>query len=75
MLQGLLDALVRPEDLALERDDQGAGVVRHVSFLGATSRLDVVVADQSVKVDVASAAVGTWPLGARVRVSVVARVD
>ena len=73
MLQGLLDALVRPEDLALERDDQGAGVVRHVSFLGATSRLDVVVADQSVKVDVASAAVGTWPLGARVRVSVVAR--
>ncbi len=70
---GDLDALLRPEDLVVDADPAGLGVVTHVSFLGGTTRLHVGVAGATVKVDVRSSEAHTWPPGERVRLRVTSR--
>ena len=47
-----LEALVRPEDVVVKPDRDGAGTVISKSFLGATTRLEVLVGATRIKVDV-----------------------
>ena len=63
---GPLDALLRPEDVSVELDADGAGVVQHHSFLGATTRLDIGLADVVIKTDVPSSLARDFDLGTRV---------
>ena len=62
---GPLDALLRPEDVSVHLDPEGAGVVQHQSFLGATTRLEIGFADFVIKTDVASSQVRDFSLGTR----------
>ncbi len=67
---GPIDALLRPEDVNVHVDDQGAGVVQHRSFLGAATRLEVGFADVIVKTDVRSSEADHFELGTRVSLDV-----
>jgi putative spermidine/putrescine transport system ATP-binding protein len=72
-LTGAADALLRPEDIAIEIDQAGKGFVTRKSFLGAMTRLVVQVGETSVRVDVRSDKASDIELGAHVRPSIVAR--
>ena len=67
------DALLRPEDVAIEMDPTGQGFVTHKSFLGATTRLVVQIGEFPVRVDVRSDVAAELELGTRVRATIVAR--
>jgi len=67
---GPLDAMLRPEDVSVRADDAGSGVVQHRSFLGATTRVEVGLADVVVKTDVRSDVAADFELGTRVSLSV-----
>ena len=66
----VMDALLRPEDVEVEVDEHGLGVVTHRSFRGATSRIEVGIGGETIKVDVPSSAAGQFELGTRVRLRV-----
>ncbi len=70
---GELEALLRPEDLALTVNPTGLGVVTHRSFLGSTTRVGVGIAGTNVRVDVRSSEADHLELGTRVEISVSAR--
>lgn len=70
---GKLDALLRPEEIAIEVNPDGRGFVTRKSFLGAMTRLVVQVQDISMRVDVRSTLASDIELGAHVDVSIVAR--
>jgi putative spermidine/putrescine transport system ATP-binding protein len=61
-----MDALLRPEDVDVEVDEHGLGVVNHRSFRGATSRLEVGIGGETIKVDVLSSAASRFEVGTRV---------
>jgi putative spermidine/putrescine transport system ATP-binding protein len=64
-----VDALLRPEDIEVTPNRDGAGTVIHTSFLGSTIRLDVLVGSITVKVDVRSDSADDWALSTRVDVT------
>ena len=68
-----VDALLRPEDIAIDLDPAGKGFVTHRSFLGATTRLVVQVGEIPVRVDVRSEVGADIELGTRVRPVVISR--
>jgi putative spermidine/putrescine transport system ATP-binding protein len=68
-----VDAILRPEDLSIEPDAQGAGFVTHKSFLGATTRLVVQVRETSARIDVRGDEAEDLELGAHVNVKVISR--
>jgi putative spermidine/putrescine transport system ATP-binding protein len=68
-----VDALLRPEDVAIEVDPTGKGFVTHRSFLGATTRLVVQVGETPVRVDVRSETAAEIELGTHVAVSIISR--
>jgi putative spermidine/putrescine transport system ATP-binding protein len=68
-----VDALLRPEDVAIELDVEAKAFVTHRSFLGATTRLVVQVGEIPVRVDVRSDVAADIELGARVRPKVISR--
>jgi ABC-type Fe3+/spermidine/putrescine transport system ATPase subunit len=70
---GAADALLRPEDIAIEVDPDGKGFVTRKSFLGAMTRLVVQIGEISVRVDVRSDVGSEIELGSHVRASIVAR--
>jgi putative spermidine/putrescine transport system ATP-binding protein len=70
---GSADALLRPEDIAIEVRADGKGFVTRKSFLGAMTRLVVQVGDLTVRVDVRSDVGSDIELGTRVEPSIVAR--
>lgn len=70
---GPVDALLRPEDVALEVDPQGQGFVTRKSFLGAMTRLVVQVGEVPLRVDVRSDRASEIELGTRVGLSISAR--
>ena len=70
---GALDALLRPEDVALEADPAARSFVTHKSFLGATTRMTVQLDEVIVRVDVRSDVAADIELGDRVALRVVAR--
>jgi putative spermidine/putrescine transport system ATP-binding protein len=70
---GEVDAVVRPEDLAARPDPTSTAFVTHRSFLGATTRLTVLVDGTPVRVDVRSDAAADFEPSTRVALSVVAR--
>ncbi|MGA2124372.1 MAG: ABC transporter ATP-binding protein [Acidimicrobiales bacterium] len=70
---GDLDALLRPEDLDVQINPHGLGVITHRSFLGATTRVGVGIAGANLRVDVRSSQADELELGTRVDVSVNAR--
>jgi len=70
---GPIDALLRPEDVAIEVDAAGDGFITHKSFFGATTRLVVQVGEISVRVDVRSDVGADIALGTHVRPSIIAR--
>ncbi len=72
-LTGSVDALLRPEDIAIDVDPDGKGFVTRKSFLGAMTRLVVQVGDITVRVDVRSDRAPEFELGTHVRPSIVAR--
>ncbi|MGC2485561.1 MAG: ABC transporter ATP-binding protein [Acidimicrobiales bacterium] len=70
---GELEALLRPEDLDVQPNPSGLGIVNHHSFLGALTRLGVRLGGSTVRVDVRSSQADDLVLGTRVDVSVTAR--
>jgi len=68
-----IDALLRPEDVAVDLDENAREFVTHRSFLGATTRLTVQVGESSVRVDVRSDIASEIEPGTRVRPKVIAR--
>ena len=70
---GDLDALLRPEDLTVDVDPSSKEFVTHRNFLGATTRLIVLVGETPVRVDLRSDDAADIEPGTRVRVSVIAR--
>jgi putative spermidine/putrescine transport system ATP-binding protein len=68
-----LEALLRPEDLEVQPNPSGLGIVTHRSFLGATTRLGVGLGGSTLRVDVRSSQSDDLVLGTRVDVSVTAR--
>ena len=70
---GLLEALLRPEDLDVAINPNGLGVVNHRSFLGATTRIGVGIGGANLRVDVRSSQADDLEMGTRVDVSVNAR--
>ncbi len=70
---GALDALLRPEDLALVADASARAFVTHKSFLGASTRGTVQLDEVVVRVDVRSDTAADIGLGDRVSLSVIAR--
>jgi putative spermidine/putrescine transport system ATP-binding protein len=68
-----VDALLRPEDVAINVDPAGKGFVTHRSFLGAMTRLAVQVGESTIRVDVRSDAAADIELGTRVEPTVIAR--
>jgi putative spermidine/putrescine transport system ATP-binding protein len=73
LASGPLDALVRPEEVALEPDPDASGFVTHKSFFGATTRLIVQLGEVPVRVDVRSDIAADIELGARVSLAFVSR--
>ncbi len=69
---GNLEALVRPEDLAVRRSDEGPAVIVNRSFLGSMTRLEVAFGSTMIKVDVAHRTSEELPHLARVDFQVVA---
>ena len=70
---GAVDALVRPESLALSLVPGANGIVTAVTFRGAQSRVDVLLwADVSVKVDMPSTEAVAMAVGSSVDVSLLA---
>ena len=67
------DALLRPEDIAIEIDPAGKGFVTHRSFLGATTRLVVQVGEIPVRVDIRSETAAEIELGTHVTAKVISR--
>lgn len=64
-------ALVRPEGLVLKADDDGPGVVESNAFLGAISRVHVVLVDGTLLiVELGSVAGRDFPPGTRVKIGV-----
>jgi putative spermidine/putrescine transport system ATP-binding protein len=72
-LTGSIDALLRPEEVALEVDPNAVGFVTHKSFFGATTRLIVQLSDVSIRVDVRSDIASDIELGTHVAPTFVAR--
>ena len=72
-ITGPIDALLRPEDVAIEVDAAGEGFITHKSFFGATTRLVVQVGEIPVRVDVRSDVGADIALGTHVRPSIIAR--
>jgi len=72
-LTGALDALLRPEDIAIEVDPEGKGFVTRKSFFGAMTRLVVQVGELSVRVDVRSDKAASIDLGTHVRPTIISR--
>jgi putative spermidine/putrescine transport system ATP-binding protein len=72
-LTGAVDALLRPEDIAIEVDPEGQGFVTRKSFLGAMTRLVVQVGEIPVRVDVRSDKASEIDLGTHVRPGIVSR--
>lgn len=72
-LNGAVDALLRPEDVAVELDPEGSGFVTRKSFLGAMTRLVVQFGETPVRVDVRSDRAADIALGQRVRPNIIAR--
>ena len=70
---GDLEALLRPEDLDVQINPSGLGVITHRSFLGATTRVGVGIGGANLRVDVRSSQADELELGTRVDVSVNAR--
>ncbi len=70
---GELDALLRPEDLALVADRDAKAFVTHKSFLGAATRVSVQVGEITVRADVRSDVAAELELGDHVSVAVSAR--
>jgi putative spermidine/putrescine transport system ATP-binding protein len=70
---GGIDALLRPEDVAIEVDPDAKGFVTHRSFLGSTTRLVVQVGEISVRVDVRSEVAADIELGTHVHPTVISR--
>jgi putative spermidine/putrescine transport system ATP-binding protein len=70
---GPIDALLRPEDVAIAVDPAGDGFITHKSFFGATTRLVVQVGEIPVRVDVRSDMGADLSLGEHVRPSIIAR--
>ena len=69
-VSGLVDALVRPEDLTVTAAEDGNGIVAGRTFLGAVSRVEVLLSGElAVSVDVASAAALAMAPGTAVQVS------
>ena len=68
-----VDALLRPEDITIEVDQDGKGFVTHRSFLGATTRLVVQVGEIPVRVDVRSETAAELALGTHVTVKIISR--
>lgn len=68
-----VDALLRPEDVAIDVDPAGKGFITHRSFLGATTRLIMQVGELSVRVDVRSEVAADIELGTHVRPRVISR--
>ena len=68
-----VDALLRPEDVAIDVDPDAKGFVIHRSFLGATTRLVVQVGEIPVRVDVRSEVAADIELGAHVKPRVISR--
>jgi putative spermidine/putrescine transport system ATP-binding protein len=68
-----VDALLRPEDVAIEVDPAGKGFITHRSFLGATTRLIMQVGELNVRVDVRSEVAADIELGTHVRPRVISR--
>ncbi len=68
-VSGPVDVLVRPEGLTVAVAGDGNGIVSNRTFLGATSRLTVLLSgDTQVQADVASTAAAAMPPGTAVRV-------
>ena len=72
-LAGAVDAVLRPEEVAVEVDPAGVGFVTHKSFFGATTRLVVQVGEVPIRVDLRSDLAVDIDLGTHVRPTVVAR--
>lgn len=72
-VMGSADALLRPEDIAIEIDPEGKGFVTRKSFLGAITRLVVQVGEIPVRVDIRSDRAREFDLGTHVRPSIIAR--
>ncbi len=70
---GELEALLRPEDLDVQPNPNGLGIVNHRNFLGALTRVGVGLGGSTVRVDVRSSQADDLVLGTRVDVSVTAR--
>jgi putative spermidine/putrescine transport system ATP-binding protein len=70
---GPIDALLRPEDVAIDVDPDGTGFITHKSFFGATTRLVVQVGEIPVRVDVRSDVGADLALGEHVRPRIIAR--
>ena len=68
-----VDAVLRPEDVAIAPDPAGQATVVHKSFLGAITRVTVAVESAEVRVDVRSDVARDLSHGDRVALSVVAR--
>jgi putative spermidine/putrescine transport system ATP-binding protein len=67
---GPVDVLVRPEGLTVAQADAGNGIVSNRTFLGATTRLDVLLSgDTQVQVDVPSTTAAAMTPGTAVQVA------
>jgi putative spermidine/putrescine transport system ATP-binding protein len=63
---GPVDALLRPEDVAIDVDPGGKGFVTHRSFLGSTTRLTVQIGEIPIRVDLRTDVAADIDLGTHV---------
>ena len=69
LMSGPVDVLVRPEGLTVAAAEGGNGIVSGRTFLGATTRVAVLLSsDTEVRIDVLSAAASAMPPGTSVQV-------
>jgi len=69
LTSGPVDVLVRPEGLTVAAAEGGNGIVSGRTFLGATTRVAVLLSsDTEVRIDVLSAAASAMPPGTSVQV-------